>query len=118
MTQSKQAHIVAIFTPKPDKVERVGQLLENQCRSVHAKEPYCLRFVMTQRTNLEDNQVEFVLVETYEDRDSIDRHTQEDHFKEMSKAFSEEDGGLLAKKPYIAFTRSVAGFEFGRELIK
>lgn len=29
----------------------------------------------------------------------------------------EEDGGLLTKKPYVAFSRSVAGYEFDKHLI-
>lgn len=64
----------------PILTSQVGQLLEAQCRSVHEKESYCLRFIMTQRTNLEDNQVEFLLFETYQDRAAIDRHMKEEHF--------------------------------------
>lgn len=79
---SDQAHIIAIFSPKPDKVKEVRQLLDAQARSVHENEDYCLRFILTEQSNASDPNVpDFILFETYDNKEAVGKHGQEPHFK-------------------------------------
>ena len=77
-----EVHIVAIFSPRPGKVERVSlccpgrrkrnslntfqvrELLTAQCQEVHEKEDYALRFLVTEQIDVEVP--ELILFETYE----------------------------------------------------
>lgn len=51
----------------------------------------------------------------YKDEGAADKHTQTEHFKALFAKFDKE--GLMAKAPYLAKTRSVAGFDLDRKLI-
>ncbi|RFU23855.1 hypothetical protein B7463_g12486, partial [Scytalidium lignicola] len=108
-----EVHIVAIFSPKPGKTERVKQLLTAQCADVHENEDYALRFLVTEQIDVETP--DFVLFETYTSKESTDQHLKEPHFIAMSKALQEEE--LLVKKPHVARTVTIAGFELDRKSI-
>lgn len=56
---------------------------------------------------------DFILFETYEDRAAIDQHLREPHFKQMSKALTDED--LLEKPPYVAITEARSGFDLDKK---
>ena len=51
----------------------------------------------------------------YKDKDSADKHTKEEHFKKFFAAVQAE--GLGAGPPYIATTKSFAGFDSDRKLV-
>lgn len=102
-----ERHIVAMFSPKPEKVDKVRELLTKQAKAVQEKEDYCLRFIVTEQ--IENGNPQFTLFETYKDRDSITQHGQESHFKEMMQVISKED--LLKEKPFVAYTKTVGGFD-------
>ncbi|KIY00066.1 uncharacterized protein Z520_03751 [Fonsecaea multimorphosa CBS 102226] len=106
-----EVHIIAIFTPRLGKVERVKELLIAQCREVHEKEDYALRFLVTEQIDVDVP--ELALFETYTSMDDTDRHLKEPHFLTMSKILAEED--LLSKKTYVARTVTTAGFDLDRE---
>lgn len=91
---------------------QLRELLNNQAKSVHEKEDYARRFVITEQL---DSTPAFIIWETYQDRESIDRHVSEPHFQVLMKALDDED--LLIEKPNIIFTKSTGGFEMDRELI-
>lgn len=125
-----ERHIVAIFSPKPGNEERVRQevkslshvscvdfslqvhqLLVDQCREVYSKEDYALRFIMTKQVDM--GNPDFILFETYKDREAIDQHLSEPHFKHMSKVLTHE--GLLEKPPYVAITETNSGFDLDKK---
>ncbi|OAP54582.1 hypothetical protein AYL99_11030 [Fonsecaea erecta] len=108
-----EVHIIAIFTPKPGKVDRLSELLAAQVAEVHAKEDYCLRFIVTKQINEETP--DFVLFETYKSEASIDQHLKEPHFLQMSKTLGAED--VLTKKPYVAKTITTGGFDLDMKLM-
>jgi len=93
-------------------VIQVRELLNNQAKNVHEKESYAQRFIITEQL---DSVPAFFLIETYKDRESIDRHSKEPHFQTLMSALKEED--LLIEKPSVAYTKSTGGFEADRNLI-
>ncbi|KAK3192169.1 hypothetical protein K4F52_001798 [Lecanicillium sp. MT-2017a] len=107
-----EVHIVAIFTPKPDKVDRLKQVLRAQCTAVHEKEDYALRFVVTEQINCDTP--DFALFETYKSEEATNQHVKEPHFQDMVKTL--EDEGLLAKAPYVVKTSTIGGFDLDKKL--
>lgn len=95
-----------------DHSHQLRELLNNQAKSVHEKEDYARRFIVTEQL---DSTPAFVLFETYRDRESIDRHGKEPHFQTLMEVLTEED--LLMEKPSIAYTKSTGGFDVDRKLM-
>ena len=108
------------------------ELLTGMCESVHSKEDYTLRYLMTEKLDAE--QPEYIMVETYDvtsrftpltivadtsrrykDKAGADKHPTEAHFQELFSKFTNED--LFAKEPYIVQTKSVAGFDLDHKLV-
>ncbi|KAK3718915.1 hypothetical protein LTR37_004831 [Vermiconidia calcicola] len=110
---SQEVHIIAILYPKPDKVERLRELMGKMCKDVHGKEDYTLRYMMTEQLDADTPDV--VMIETYKDKSSADKHGTEPHFKELFATFDSE--GMFSKPPYLAKTISRAGFDADRKLI-
>ncbi|KAK5736650.1 hypothetical protein LTR17_007307 [Elasticomyces elasticus] len=108
-----EVHTVAVLSPKPDKVQRMRELLTHMCKEVHSKEDYTLRYLMTEQVDAETP--DFVMIETYKSKEAAQKHPQEPHFQELFGAFEKE--GLFAKPPYLAHTTSKAGFDLDRTLL-
>lgn len=51
----------------------------------------------------------------YKDKDSAEKHTKEEHFANFFKTVQAEELG--SGPPYIATTKSVAGFDSDRKLL-
>ncbi|CAK3845716.1 Hypothetical predicted protein [Lecanosticta acicola] len=113
-----EVHIVAIIHPTPGKVDRLVSLLKGMCKSVHEKEDYTLRYIGTEQIGPGEEKPEtpdIVMIETYKDKASAEKHTTEPHFKQLFATFDEE--GLMAKPPYLAQTKSISGFDLDRKFI-
>ncbi|KAH9845345.1 Dimeric alpha+beta barrel like protein [Teratosphaeria destructans] len=109
----QEIHIIAIIYPEPGKkAERLKELLKPMCKDVHSKEDYTLRYIMTEQLDSENPDI--VMIETYKDKDAATKHTKEPHFKELFGTFEKE--GLMRQPPYLAQTKSKAGFERDRKL--
>ncbi|EME39609.1 hypothetical protein DOTSEDRAFT_159992 [Dothistroma septosporum NZE10] len=112
-----EVHIIAIIHPTPGKVDRLVSLLKNMCKDVHEKEDYTLRYIATEQIGPEKPTTpDIVMIETYKDKDSADKHTTEPHFKKLFATFDEE--GLMANPPYLAQTKSISGFDLDRKFIQ
>ncbi|KXT09133.1 hypothetical protein AC579_388 [Pseudocercospora musae] len=108
-----EVHIIAILYPKPEKSSRFQELMQPMIRAVHDSEPYTLRYIMTKQI---DGEVPAIhMIETYKSKEGAEAHTHTEHFKSLFVKFDKED--IFAKPPYLAFTKSMGGFDLGRELI-
>ncbi|KAF1824243.1 uncharacterized protein K489DRAFT_177955 [Dissoconium aciculare CBS 342.82] len=108
-----ETHIIAFLYPKSDKVDRFRELMKSMCRSVHEKEDYTVRYLMTQKLGAKDP--EFIMIETYRTQEDAKKHGDEPHFKELFGAFEKE--GIFAKPAYIALSKGVEGFDSNRSLL-
>ncbi|KAL2801072.1 hypothetical protein BJX66DRAFT_288983 [Aspergillus keveii] len=109
-----EVHIVATFHPVVGKVDRMRDILRVQCATVHEREDYALRFMLTEEISAGDRP-SFCLFETYTSTTTVEQHLQEPHFKAMLKTM--EDEGLMASPPAVLKTTTVAGFDLDRELV-
>ncbi|KAI8164938.1 hypothetical protein K4K49_003322 [Colletotrichum sp. SAR 10_70] len=90
---------------------RVKELLQAQCKAVHGKENYALRFILTEQIATESP--EFCLFETYIGKEATDLHLAQPHFKQLMSTLQDEK--LLTKAPSVWKTKSVAGFDLDRK---
>lgn len=87
------------------------------CKDVHTKEDYTLRYIATEQIGPEQPTTpDIVMIETYKDKASADKHTPEEHFNALFAAFEKE--GLMGKAPYLAQTKSISGFDLDRKFIQ
>ena len=54
-------------------------------------------------------------MDRYKSKEASEQHTQEQHFKDVFAAMDGEK--LMAKPPYLAFTRTKAGFDLDRSFV-
>ncbi|QDS76043.1 hypothetical protein FKW77_005341 [Venturia effusa] len=103
---SDTVDIIAIITPKPGKADRVQELLTATAKYVQEKEPTTLRYHLQREVS--GDAPTFVMLETYKDKASIAVHGGSQPFKELGRAFKQEN--LLSKPMQVIFSKPVGGF--------
>jgi len=108
--------IVAIMTPKPDKIDRVQSLLQDVVAKVEANEPDVLMYRLHKEIGKNPKQggggggaVDFVFTEKYKDSATLKKHGVTDYFQDFQRTLAREQ--LLEKPAVIKVLKPVAGFE-------
>lgn len=62
---SQEVHVIAIMTPKPEKLERFREAIRGMVQTVHSKEENTIRYMMTEQVGVKDGDTtKVVMVET------------------------------------------------------
>ncbi|TKA81441.1 hypothetical protein B0A49_00284 [Cryomyces minteri] len=99
--------VVAIISPAPGKADRVEELLLQLAKHVHESEPETYKYHL--HKEIDKKEPEFVMIESYKNKESLKSHQGSDAFKSLVKQITEES--LLAKPLAIYMLKAAGGFE-------
>jgi quinol monooxygenase YgiN len=90
--------IVADLWAKPDGVERLLELLEQEVRAVHAYEPGVQKFAL--HRDVEDP-LHIVMIEAFADEQTLAAHRETEHYRALMAEIPEliEERGRLVLSP-------------------
>ncbi|KAL8747233.1 MAG: hypothetical protein Q9190_000852 [Brigantiaea leucoxantha] len=100
--------LVAIMTPKPGKMDRCLEILEQATHLVREYEPGALRYHMFVEMEGDQRGKDVVWIEQYENQAAWEAHTNGKAYEFMSKIMPEED--ILATAPVLKFLKPMAGW--------
>ncbi|KAJ5598903.1 hypothetical protein N7510_011853 [Penicillium lagena] len=109
MANSEEVSILAIISPKPDRIDQVLELIKDPLvAGVKAIEPGCISFHANRATEEHTDEEEIFMIERFVNSDAIAFHQKNPAFLAFARALEEKE--LLQKPLYIKIVKPVAGF--------